>query len=205
MRALNPVAARSPWSGQGMIEMRRARPALPCMVIWMLAAAVSARSSVVAAVSDDRALSAGRWDVVAVEWDGSRMDPEWLARFHVVYAADGSWTVLLKAMPVAEGRSTLRQDASPKAFEMETLGSEGIEPSRFAGIYRIDGDTRVLCIVREGTPRPEEFSAPRNSGRMLVTLRRARESTGGEEPTPRAGRGWSRPSLLRASPLPYQP
>lgn len=121
---------------------------------------------------DDRAMSAGRWNVVAAEWDGNPLDPEWLARLQVVYRADGSWTVFMRRMPVAEGTSTNRQDVAPKTFEMETLGSEGIEPKRYTGIYRLEGDTRVLCIVREGTPRPDAFEAPRHSDRMLVTMKR---------------------------------
>ena len=79
----------------------------------------------------------------------------------------------MRRIPVAEGTSTNRQDVSPKTFEMETLGSEGIEPARYAGIYRLDGDTGVLCIVPAGMPRPDGFAAPRHSGRMLVTLERA--------------------------------
>lgn len=129
-----------------------------------------------AAPPDDQAFSAGPWHVVAVERDGIAMDQEWLARLQVVYQADGSWAVLLRRIPVAEGTSRIRQDVSPKTFEMETLGSEGIEPRRFHGIYRLDGDTRVLCIVREGAPRPDDFSAPRKSDRMLVTLKRAGDS-----------------------------
>lgn len=124
-------------------------------------------------VPDDRVASAGRWDVVSVEWEGRPLDKEWLARFQVIYRPDGSWAVLLKRLPVAEGKSTHRQDVSPKTFEMETLGSEGIKPSRYAGIYRLEGDIRVLCIVRADRPLPDDFTAPRNSGRMLVTLRRA--------------------------------
>jgi len=102
---------------------------------------------------DDRALSAGRWTVVAVEWDGIPVTPEWLARLHVVYESDGSWVVLLRRIPVAEGRSTIRQDVLP-----------------------IEGDVRGLCIVREGAPRPDDFAAPRGSNRMLVTLKRAGEA-----------------------------
>jgi uncharacterized protein (TIGR03067 family) len=128
-------------------------------------------------VPDDRLISAGNWNVVAVEWDGKHVDQEWLARLQVVYQADGSWAVLMRRIPVAEGRSTHRQDVSPKTFEMETLGSEGIKPSRYTGIYQLDGDTRVLCVVREGEPRPAEFSAPRHSRRMLVTLKRAPDTT----------------------------
>lgn len=126
-------------------------------------------------VADDRAISVGHWDVVAVEWDGTPVDQELLSRLQVVFRADGSWAVLLRRMPVAEGTSTNRQDESPKTFDMETLGSEGIEPSRYRGIYRLDGDTRVFCLVRDGQPRPDEFSAPKHSDRMLVTLRRSRQ------------------------------
>ena len=110
--------------------------------------------------------------MVAVEWNGSHVDPELLSMFKVVFRPDGTWAVLFKRMPAAEGRSTNHPDQSPKTFEMETLGSEGIKPKRFKGIYRIDGEIRVLCIAPDGEPRPEEFSAPKMSGRMLVTLRR---------------------------------
>lgn len=55
---------------------------------------------------------------------------------------------------------------------METLGSEGIKPRRYSGIYKIDGDRRVLCIAPAEEPRPDEFSAPSLSNRMLVTLNR---------------------------------
>jgi len=144
---------------------------------------------------DDRDLSAGRWNVAAVEWDGRAVDPEWLARLLVVYRPDGSWAVFLRRIPVAEGTSTNRQDVSPKTFEMRTLGSERIEPRRFRGIYRIEGDTRTLCIVRDGTPMPDGFTAPRGSRRMLVTLTRAPEATGGPRsrpPTPRGREGEKR-------------
>lgn len=137
------------------------------------------RFSDAAHLPDDRTISVGRWDVVAAEWDGTPVDQELLSRLQVVFRADGSWAVLLRRFLVAEGRSTNRQDVSPKTFEMETLGSERIKPSRYTGIYRLDGDTRVLCLVADGKPRPEEFSAPKHSDRMLVTLKRAKRPVGG--------------------------
>lgn len=133
------------------------------------------RPSGEATAPDDQQASVGRWDVVDVEWDGTPVDPEWLARLQVAYKPDGSWAVFLKRMPVAEGRSTIRADVTPKTFEMQTLGSEGIKPTHFHGIYRLDGDTRVLCITRVDVPRPDTFTAPRYSNRMLVTLKRADE------------------------------
>jgi uncharacterized protein (TIGR03067 family) len=133
-----------------------------------------------AAGADDRVLSAGRWRVVAAVWDGTPVEQDVLARLDVIYRADGSWAVLLRRTPVAEGRSTNRQDVAPKTFEMETLGSEGIKPARYTGIYRLDGDTCVLCMVPAGMPRPDEFAAPRHSGRMLVTLERVGALPGGQ-------------------------
>lgn len=125
-----------------------------------------------APVADDRASSAGRWEIASVEWDGKPVDPEFLALLHVMYAADGSWAVLFRSVPVAEGTSTNHQEQSPSTFEMETLGSEGIKPRRYRGIYRLEGDTRVLCIAAATKPHPDQFTAPRRSGRMLVTLKR---------------------------------
>lgn len=163
---------------------RRARPAFPAA--GLLATAVLLCAAVVsplarpedrpaaAAAPDDRAISVGCWTVTSVEWNGKPMDPEILELLEVAFQADGSWAVRFKNIPVVEGKSTNRQDDSPKTFEIETLGSEGIEPSRYTGIYRIDGEIRVLCFVPAGEPRPAEFTAPRHSGRMLVTLARAR-------------------------------
>ena len=147
-------------------------PILLCVAVVALNAPAYAQPPAAAAVSDDRVNSVGSWDVVAVKRDGKPVDPEFLAMFKVTFQADGAWAVLFKRLPVAEGRSTNCQDEFPKTFEMETLGSEGIKPRRYKGIYQLDGDTRVLCVVADGEPRPNEFAAPRHSGRMLVTLRR---------------------------------
>lgn len=127
------------------------------------------------ATTDDRANSVGFWDVAAVEMNGRPVDPELLAMLRVIYRADGSWAVYFKSLPVAEGTSTNRQDDSPKTFEMATLGSESMKPVQYTGIYKQDGDTRVLCFASDGKPRPDEFTAPKRSHRTLVTLKRARE------------------------------
>lgn len=156
----------------------QAMPVLPWVAAVVLVAPLAAQEAAAPPAADDRAISAGRWRVVSVEWNGRPVDPEILALLQVVYRADGSWAVLFKSLPVAEGTSTNCQDASPKTFEMATLGSEGIKPSRYTGIYRIDGDTRVLCLAPDGEPRPDEFAAPRHSGRMLVTLERETEAGG---------------------------
>jgi hypothetical protein len=143
------------------------------LALAILAATAHAQSP--ATILDDREISVGRWEVVSVESNGRPIDPDLLAMLQVIYRHDGSWAVLFKSLPVAEGTSTNRQGESPKTFEMATLGSESIKPSRYTGISRHDGDTRVLCLAPDGKPRPDEFTAPRRSHRSLVTLKRARE------------------------------
>jgi uncharacterized protein (TIGR03067 family) len=155
--------------------MTDATPLLASSIVCaaLVAFADAPRAEPPATAPDDRVVSVGSWDVVAVEWEGKPVDPGLLSMLQVAYKADGRWAVLFKRMPVAEGRSTNHQDVSPKTFEMETLGSERIEPRRYVGIYKFDGDTRTLCIAAEGQPRPDDFTAGRRSGRMLVSLRRA--------------------------------
>lgn len=138
-------------------------------------AASSAADGRPAAVTaaDDRGISVGLWDVVAVEMNGRELDPGLVTLLQVAYRADGSWAVLFKGLPLAEGTSSNDQDAAPKTFEIETLAGGNSEPRRYSGIYRIDDESRMLCFVDEGQPRPEAFSAPRGSGRVLATLRRA--------------------------------
>lgn len=122
---------------------------------------------------DDRAVSVGLWDVVSVEVNGKQVDPELVAFLQVAYRGDGSWAVIFKGLPLAEGTSTNDQTATPKTFEMETLASEHSTPLKYTGIYRLEDDTRQLCFVEAGQPRPDTFTAPRGSRRVLVTLRRA--------------------------------
>jgi uncharacterized protein (TIGR03067 family) len=145
---------------------------------WWLAAVIIALAGIEAPSSppsDDREVSVGRWDFVAVEANGKPVDAEVLKLLQVTYGADGSWAVLFKGRPVGEGTSRNDQAASPKTFEMETLGGRKTKPRRYTGIYKQDGDVRQFCFVSAGRPRPDEFAAPRGSGRILVTLKRAEE------------------------------
>lgn len=122
---------------------------------------------------DDRASSVGSWSVVAVEMNGRHVDAELVSMLQIAYREDGSWMVLFKGMPVGEGTSKNDSEANPKTFDMETLGGKNTPPRKYAGIYRLEGDRRQLCFVIAGMPRPNAFTAPRGSGRILVTLRRA--------------------------------
>jgi uncharacterized protein (TIGR03067 family) len=149
---------------------------LPCLaMVWLRLAAVLLATAPLptSSAADDLAASAGSWNVVAVEMNGRLVDPEITSMLQMTYRDDGSWTVFFKGMRVGEGTSQNHPEASPKAFEMQTLGGTKTPPRRYVGIYRLEGDTRQLCFVIAGMPRPDDFTAPRGSGRILVTLKRA--------------------------------
>ena len=124
------------------------------------------------ATGDDRAASAGRWQIARVEVNGKLVDPEFTDMLALDYAADGGWVVLLKAVPVGEGTSTVDETATPKAFEMETRGAGGKRGRRYVGIYETTGDTRRLCFVSADRPRPREFRSTANGGEIVVELGR---------------------------------
>jgi uncharacterized protein (TIGR03067 family) len=136
------------------------------------AIALAMLATVASAADSDVATSAGRWQVTRVEVNGKLVDPEFTSLLAVEYAADGSWVVVLKGLPVGEGTSAVDEAALPKAFEMETLGSAGKPGRRYFGIYDVEADTRRLCFVSADRPRPREFRSTAAGGEILVTLRR---------------------------------
>ena len=126
----------------------------------------------------DMATSAGRWEVTRVEVNGKLVDQAFADMLAVDYAADGSWEVRLKGLPVGEGTSRVDEAVLPKAFEMETRGAAGPRGRRYVGIYEADGDARRLCFVSADRPRPREFRSTAAGGEILVTLRRNRVTSG---------------------------
>lgn len=129
-------------------------------------------ATVTRAAADDMATSAGRWQVTRVEVNGKLVDQEFTDMLAIDYAADGSWEVRLKGLPVGEGTSRVDETLLPKTFEMETLGAAGTRGRRYVGIYEADADARRLCFVSADRPRPREFRSTVTGGEILVALRR---------------------------------
>ena len=134
----------------------------------LLAAGVSGADD----LEDDRAVSAGRWRIVSAELNGRQIVPELTALLSVMYAADGTWTVFFKTLPVAEGTSSVNQAADPKTFEMATLGSGTSTGRRYWGIYEMRGGSRRMCFTPADRPRPTAFATTPASERLLVSMER---------------------------------
>jgi len=125
--------------------------------------------------ADDRAASVGVWAVEAVEVNGKQVDPETSALLRVSYRADGSWAVHFNGLPVGEGTSRHDPEARPRTFDMQTLGGTKTPARTYVGIYMMEDDIRRLCFVSADMDRPDAFTSPRGSGRILVVLRRIKD------------------------------
>ena len=146
--------------------------------LWAGAAVVAIMASRGVALSepprqDDRAVSAGRWRIVAVTMNGKEVTPEITGMLSIAYEPDGKWSLFFKSVVVAEGVSANDPDTDPKSFTMQTLGTAHRPGRRYWGIYEMDGDHRRICFSAADRPRPEEFSSARSSGQTLVEFRRS--------------------------------
>jgi len=129
---------------------------------------------------DDRAVSAGKWQVTKAVVNGRQVDQEFTKMLSVSYGTDGSWVVFFKTIPAAEGTSTLDQTTEPKSFAMSTLGSGGKNDTsrKYVGIYEMHEDTRRICLVSADKPPPTEFRSTADGGEILVTMSRVASREG---------------------------
>ena len=160
---------------------------LPCSPwLWQGVAAPSGGQATLAAV---RELD-GSWVVSSVVQDGESVPEEDIKKMRYIVAGDRH------TFQFADLRFTgvhrLHPAERPKAIDIELTGSrlageflilppapnEGAvgQPSQpdsaCRGIYEVQGDVLKLCVAF-GRPRPDAFSSPAGSGRMLVVYRRA--------------------------------
>jgi uncharacterized protein (TIGR03067 family) len=72
-----------------------------------------------------------------------------------------------------EADFTFDPKKDPAEIEISESGP-GKGTKMMKGIYRIEGDTLLICITREGE-RPKTFDSPVGSPNVLVTLRRPKK------------------------------
>ena len=135
----------------------------------------------------------GKWEVTDLVEDGKVIPrtaiEEWLpsgGKFQIeenavvfVSPQDGKKHVRLFA---------LDQTQSPKGIELQTKSrKDGV------GIYRIDGEQVVLCLIDPADgERPQDFTSRAGSNRILMTLQRP----GAKKPDPTAKEAPKAPKLL---------
>jgi len=123
------------------------------------------------AVSRDRRLYAGTWQVTAIENDGDTTDEVEVRRLTVVNDDAGGWTLLKDGVEVVHGTSTIDPEASPKTIDFEITSDDG-KGQLLWGIYEIGERTRRLCLRPAGEWRPRDFAAGTGTRAILMTFER---------------------------------
>lgn len=71
-----------------------------------------------------------------------------------------------------KGAIKLDETKSPKHIDLTTRKDGPFKGRNLAGIYKLDGDTVMLCLNSEKPERPSKFEAPAKSPLMLLTFKR---------------------------------
>jgi uncharacterized protein (TIGR03067 family) len=112
----------------------------------------------------------GEWVMAALEVDG-KLVPEEKLQGTILTIKGDKYIVAVKD---SKHEVTIKLDPSqkPKAIDMSFPDGTNL-PKIGKGIYKIDGDTFVLCRAQAtDNPRPTEFGTWPNTGYFLVTWKR---------------------------------
>jgi uncharacterized protein (TIGR03067 family) len=112
----------------------------------------------------------GTWTVTTLELEGQRFPSAMLGGASLVIQGDRFISNGMGA--VYEGTVTLDASATPHRLDLHfDAGPEAghVNP----GIYRLEGDSCLICLATRGSERPGSFESPPGSGIALETLARA--------------------------------
>jgi len=125
----------------------------------------------------------GSWQVILFQDDGKKEPDEVLK--YIKWTFKGNTLFTTKALTVTEdGKRTVKGqggtveetftiDPSKKPKEMAGVTKKPFEGIETRSIYELDGDSLKVCANKDANAAvPKEFSAPPNSGRVLIILRR---------------------------------
>jgi hypothetical protein len=111
----------------------------------------------------------GEWWVEKIEDDGRVLHKKGPREVDQTTRFTSEQMVLfVRGFPIADRRVAYFQNGT--VFEMDL--SPGDPKTMRKGIWKIDEDVMLLCYGAPGGDRPTDFTAPKDSGRMLWTLKR---------------------------------
>lgn len=133
------------------------------------AVAILAGSLMGANANSDKALLKGDWDFVSVAPKPKDDGPK-LVR--VEFAETKVFLRHENECPSCEFDFKLSPDESPKQIDMSAKLEDEDEVQTMKGIYRLDGDSLVICVGGGGGERPTEFKG--DDDFCLIHLRRVK-------------------------------
>lgn len=146
----------------------------PLAAIALLLVSAAAGDSNDEAIKKEREKYQGVWQVASLEIDGAKASDENIEKIRVINDADGGWRLEVDGQIIARGTSKIDPTKKPKTTDLtETEGDA--QGKTFLGIYELMDDERKVCYAPADKDRPDDFTAPAGSGRILAVLKRVKK------------------------------
>ncbi len=130
-----------------------------------------------AAPKTDEEKIQGDWEMFGGEWDGESVDVT-KDTFHLCFVGD------LMICPEEPSETFFKLDSTKNPKQITITYKSGNVERQFAGIYSLEGDDLKISYpkLRDKGVLPDDFTAPKSSGRQMSILKRMK-SVG--EPSPK--------------------
>lgn len=112
----------------------------------------------------------GAWTAVAAQRNGAAADD--LVGHRLEFAHE-QFRISQAGKTLYGGSYTIDPSVAPVQIDFRHDEGE-VQGKRWAGIYRIEGNTLTICdnAANLAAPRPKDFAAPSGSGYVCLTFRR---------------------------------
>lgn len=141
-------------------------------LLWLLllpTLAVPDRPAPPMAPKDELPLLDGTWTVVSYEFDGGRLTDAEIAVYPQLIMKAGTFR-----WSNSESAGVMKIDPSKSPKSVDYSHDQFMKGAIYLGIYQLDGDIFRDCIAPPGKERPQDFTVPPGSGRMMFVYRRVK-------------------------------
>jgi uncharacterized protein (TIGR03067 family) len=138
-------------------------------VVGVLVAADDAKDK---AVKEELKKFDGAWNAVSAKANGDEVPAEELKKIHVTVEG-GQYTVKLEDNVIDKGNFTIDPGKKPKQMDVKPVEGQN-QGKTLLAIYELEGDDLKICFVEAEKDRPTDFTADKDSGRILHIYKRAK-------------------------------
>lgn len=113
---------------------------------------------------------AGSWSVTAITADGKEPPPDYLKDRPTIYKYEGNkYSITQSGQEMESGTIAVSEEGGAKRVDHNAeTGPDKGKPQK--GLFKIDGDTLVLSVMKDGSTPPKEIAG--GPGQMVITLKR---------------------------------